>query len=80
MIEHNTLEEAEYAAHGLNPPVPAPVHRGLRFRVNVAISTKGQKTWDCTCDGEGFEMAEVLKMSDALVAELMARYPANVEK
>ena len=78
MIEHNTLEEAEYAAHGLNPP--APVHRSIRRRINVAISTKGQHTWDCTCDAEGYEMDDVLAMSDALVAELEKRYPANVEK
>lgn len=53
--------------------------RGLRYRVNVDISTKGQKTWACTVDGEGFEMQEVLARSDALVAELERRYPAQVQ-
>lgn len=61
-------------------PEPTIVHRSVRYRVNVSISTKGQKVWDCTCDAEGCDMAEVLAMSDALVAELEKRYPANVEK
>uniref|UniRef100_A0A6M3J8U6 Uncharacterized protein n=1 Tax=viral metagenome TaxID=1070528 RepID=A0A6M3J8U6_9ZZZZ len=46
-----------------------------RYRVNVGTSVKGVKTYDCTVDLEGVEMAEVLKASDALVAELDKRYP-----
>lgn len=53
--------------------------QSLRYRVNVAISTKGQKTWDCTVDGEGYEMDEVLAKSDTLVAELEKRYPPQTE-
>jgi len=49
--------------------------KGLRCRVNVAISTKGVITWDSTVDGTGYTRAEVLAESDSLVAELKARYP-----
>jgi len=52
-------------------------NRKLRYRIAVSTSVKGVKTWDCTVDGEGFNMAEVLAKSDALVAELDARYPAG---
>lgn len=52
--------------------------KSLRFRVNVSISVKGQKTWECTTDGEGMTMEEVLAHSDALVKELERRYPAQV--
>ena len=55
------------------------VNKSMRHRVNVSISTKGQKTWDCTCDGVGFTQAEVLAESDELVAELDRRYPPNPE-
>ena len=53
--------------------------KSLRHRVNVSISTKGQKTWDCTCDGVGYTKEEILAESDALVKELDARYPAPKE-
>jgi hypothetical protein len=53
--------------------------KGLRYRVNVSISVKGQKTWDCTCDGENLSMGEILTESDKLVAELEKRYPASIE-
>ena len=56
------------------------VEKSMRYRVNVSISTKGQKTWDCTCDGLGFAMEEVLKESDKLVSELDKRYPNKEEK
>ena len=52
---------------------------GMRYRVNVSISTKGQKTWDCTCDGEGFTMEFVLAESDKLVKELESRYPTPID-
>jgi len=67
----------------INPftlPVTLPVtlaHCSLRYRVNVSISTKGQKTWDCTVDGEGYEVEEILSRSDELVAELEKRYPVK---
>ena len=54
-------------------------HKSLRYRVNVSISTKGQKTWDCTCDGEGYTQEEILEESDKLVAELEKRYPVKEE-
>ena len=50
-----------------------------RYRINVSISTKGQKTWDCTCDLQGATMEEVLAKSDALVKELDDRYPPQIE-
>ena len=50
----------------------------VRYRVNVTITTKGQKTWDCTCESTGMTMAEILAESDKLVAELSARYPAVI--
>ena len=55
------------------------MEKSLRYRVNVSISVKGQKTWDCTCDGENLSMEEILAESDKLVAELERRYPANIE-
>ena len=66
------------------------VEKSLRYRVNVAISTKGQKTWDCTVDFEQSQdsmsmdgavqsMMETLVLSDKLVKELEARYPIITE-
>ncbi len=52
------------------------VERSFRYRVNVSTSVKGVKTWDCTVDGLGYEMDDVLNHSDALVEELEKRYPA----
>ena len=62
------------------------IQKSLRYRVNVSISTKGQKTWDCTVDYEGvsttlspqtakISMADILELSDELVKELEKRYP-----
>ena len=53
----------------------AEIERSLRRRINVSISVKGIKTWECTTDGTGYSMEELLEKSDALVAELEARYP-----
>ena len=64
----------------------AGIQKSLRYRVNVSVSTKGQKTWDCTVDFEqavGFmpedeavkSMNDTLELSDKLVAELEKRYP-----
>ena len=49
--------------------------KALRFRVNVSTSVKGIKTWDCTVDGTGYEMDEVLEKSDELAKKLEKRYP-----
>jgi hypothetical protein len=54
------------------------IERSLRYRVNISTSVKGVKTWDCTVDGEGFSMTEILLESDALVAELEERYPITI--
>ncbi len=51
-----------------------------RYRVNISTSVKGIKTYDCTVDITGADMAEVLKESDALVAELDKRYPPNLDQ
>ena len=51
------------------------ITRSLRYRVNVSTSVKGIKTWDVTCDGQGYTMEEILDRSDAIVAELDRRYP-----
>jgi len=56
------------------------ITKGLRYRVNVSTSVKGIKTWDCTVDGEGFDMGEILERSDELVAELEKRYPFEVKE
>ena len=56
------------------------VDTSVRYRVNVSTSVKGIKTWECTVDAEGLEMDEVLARSDALVASLEARYPAQEGK
>ena len=50
--------------------------KSLRYRVNVSISVKGVKTFECTVDAENFTMDEVLTESDRLVSELTNRYPA----
>lgn len=57
---------------------PWPKRVSKRFRVNVSISTKGQKTWECTTDCEGMSMEEVVAESDRLVALLEARYAVPV--
>lgn len=54
------------------------VSRAMRYRINVTTTSKGVKSYDCTVEGEGHEMAEVLSRSDELVAELDYRYPAPV--
>lgn len=54
------------------------VQKSMRYRVNVSTSVKGVKTFDCTVDMEGYEMAEVLAESDKLVKALELRYPAPV--
>jgi len=46
-----------------------------RFRVNTSISVKGVITWDCTVEGTGVEMAELLEKHDELIGQLNQRYP-----
>ncbi len=53
------------------------IQKSIRYRVNVSISTKGQKTWDCTCETENYTMEETLDRSDRLVLELEKRYPVK---
>ena len=53
--------------------------KSTRYRVNVSISVKGIKTWDCTVDSDYLTRDEVLVESDALVKELEKRYPINLE-
>ncbi len=55
-----------------------PVEKSVRYRVNVSISTKGQKTWDCTVDMENASMEEVLLKSEELVRQLDHRYPPQL--
>lgn len=56
----------------------------LRVRVNVATSTKGHKTFDCTIEMSGMISedleGQILKRTDALVAALDARYPVQEGK
>jgi len=52
---------------------------GLRRRVHVSISTKGQRVWDTTVEGTGYTEDEILAASDSLVREMEARYPAAGE-
>ena len=53
--------------------------RALRYRINVATTSKGAKSFDCTVEGTGFVMAEILERSDELVRQLEIRYPAPKE-
>jgi len=55
------------------------MEKSLRYRVNVKVLAKGQLTWECTTDGEGYTEEEILEKSDSLVAQLEKRYPAKVE-
>lgn len=49
--------------------------RSLRYRINVSTSVKGIKTWDCTVDGEGYSLEEILDKSNELVLKLEQKYP-----
>ena len=53
--------------------------RTWRHRINVSTTSKGAFSFDCTCEGAGFNLDEVLAESDRLVAELRARYPVATE-
>lgn len=54
------------------------IQKSMRYRVGVSTSVKGVRTWDCTVDGENYEMGEVLAESDKLVAALEQRYPVVI--
>jgi hypothetical protein len=54
------------------------IEKSIRYRINTAISTKGQITWDCTAETTGYSRDDALAESDALVAELKKRYPASI--
>ncbi len=51
---------------------------GKRYRINISTTSKGLKSYECTEEIQGDEVAmeEVLAESDRLVAELGQRYPA----
>ena len=51
------------------------MEKEIRYRVNVTSTTKGVFTFECTVDGTNYEMADILRKSDELVAELKKRYP-----
>lgn len=58
----------------------AEVEKSLRYRVNIDISAKGIKKWECTVDGTGYEMEEVLAKSADIVAQLEKLYPIKLEE
>ena len=45
-----------------------------RYRINVAVSVKGVRTWDITVETDSME--KTLRESDQLVAEMEVRNPA----
>ncbi len=51
------------------------MEKSLRYRIKISTSVKGVKTWECTCDGEGWTEAEMLRHSDSLTHQLEQRYP-----
>ena len=48
-----------------------------RYRINISTTSRGLKSYECTVDIEGLDMAEVMAESDRLVAMLDARYPVK---
>lgn len=56
------------------------IEKSKRYRINISISVKGIKTYDCTVDLEGYSMEQALRESDKLVAELDKRYPAQIDE
>jgi len=50
------------------------VEKSWRHRINVSQTSKGVLTFDCTVEGTGATMEEVLAESDRLVDELVSRY------
>ena len=56
------------------------MEKTIRYRINVSTSVKGVKTYECTVDAENYEMVDVIRKSDELVAILDKKYPPVVEK
>jgi hypothetical protein len=54
------------------------MEKSIRYRINVTTSVKGVMTFECTVDAENYEMADVLRKSDELTAELKKRYPLAI--
>ena len=46
----------------------------FRYRINSGISVKGVITFDCTVEGTGSTMEEVLEKHDELFGQLSDRY------
>ena len=46
-----------------------------RRRINVSVSVRGVKTWDCTVDSDELLLPAIIAESDQMVALLSARYP-----
>tara|TARA_R110002020_G_scaffold122026_7_gene277253 strand:- start:46 stop:282 length:237 start_codon:yes stop_codon:yes gene_type:complete len=53
--------------------------KNIRYRINVSVSVKGIKTYDCTVDAEGCEMEDVIIASDLLVKVLDAKYDPVIQ-
>ena len=53
--------------------------KSVRYRINIKETAKKDKYWECTVDLTGYEINDVLKASDLLVAELDKRYPPPTE-
>jgi len=56
---------------------PIVFDKKLRYRVNVARGVKGGYSFDCTVEGEGYSMNDIIERSDELVKSLNSRYPSH---
>jgi hypothetical protein len=54
---------------------PMPELISYRRRINVSVSVKGVKTFDCTCESDGGNLMDLLIESDKMVKALSERYP-----
>ena len=54
------------------------MEKTIRHRVNVSMTSKGIKSFECTVDITNGTEDEVLKASDSLVAQLDKRYPITI--
>lgn len=55
------------------------MEKSIRYRINISTSVKGVKTYECTVDAENYEMSDVIRKSDELVAILDKKYPSLIE-
>jgi hypothetical protein len=62
-----TTENQEISTEGVVPTI--------RYRTNVSRSVKGVYTFDCTVEGTGIEMSELLEKLDELINSMRFRYP-----